>query len=66
MNKLKPCPFCGNEAHIGGDENPAYGLYIACDVCYCAVGEGYDRDAMPDHCFTSEEEAIKAWNTRDK
>ena len=26
------------------------------------VGEGYDRDAMPDHILKSEEAAIEAWN----
>lgn len=59
-----PCPFCGRDARIGGEDN--YGFYVACvDVgCYCAVGEGYDRDAMPSHAFRTEAEAVSAWNKR--
>ena len=66
MNELKPCPFCGSPAHFGGDSGSysSYGIYVACDNCFCAVGEAYDRDAMPDHCFPDEESAAKAWNTR--
>ncbi len=60
---LLPCPFCGNHAHVseGGHK-----YYVACDSsdCYCAVGEAYDRDAMPEHMFYEAEAAIAAWNKR--
>lgn len=63
-DELKPCPFCGNIrcSVIGDDE--AY--YVACGSrdCYAALGEVYDRDAMPEHAFKTQEDAIKAWNTR--
>lgn len=60
---LLPCPFCGASARIGGTETM---FYVACDSidCYCCVGESYDRDAMPDHSFASEHDAIAAWNRR--
>ena len=64
MPKLLPCPFCGSPANIGGDDS--YGFYVACSniSCYCVFGEGYDRDAMPYHCFATEQLAAQAWNTR--
>lgn len=67
MSELLPCPFCGEAAFVGGysyDEPSMF--YVSCSSpdCYCCLGEGYDRDAMPDHSFGSEEAAIAAWNNR--
>lgn len=59
--KLLPCPFCGAEAHFGGDERS---VYVACDSCFAAVGECYDRDGVPDHCFSDDKAASNAWNQR--
>lgn len=61
---LLPCPFCGKEAQINGEER--YGFCVACDDigCYATVGEGYDRVAMPSHSFATEADAIIAWNRR--
>lgn len=66
--ELKKCPFCGSSAHFGGDSDGEvrYGIYVACDECFCAVGEGYDRYAMPDHVFPDEESAARAWNNRSE
>lgn len=68
--ELKPCPFCGCEAMLGGDSESGaeYGLYVFCTstTCFVAMGEGYDRDAMPDHSFRTEEAAVEAWNTRSE
>lgn len=63
---LLPCPFCGGEAAISGSDWNGPQFYVHCltDDCYCCVGEGYDRDACPDHCFSSESDAAKAWNRR--
>jgi hypothetical protein len=63
-DELLPCPFCGDCAGIFGDESG--GFYVACFSisCHCAFGEGYDRDAMPDHSFATEELAAEAWNRR--
>lgn len=63
MNReLKPCPFCGGEAVINVIEPhehvvvnlPPYpgGAFIECTGCTCAMSG------------QSEEEVIKAWNTR--
>lgn len=62
--ELKPCPFCGSDAHIDGGED--YGFYATCGSadCFCCVGEAYDRDAMPEHMFIERDAAIAAWNRR--
>lgn len=64
MDKLLPCPFCGAEncqTILSGDR-----FYVACGApdCFCALGEIWDRDAMPDHQFATKAEAIAAWNRR--
>ena len=59
--ELFPCPFCGGGAHVIEDGGK---WYAGCNDCYCLVGEGWDRDAMPAHMFISAAEAIAAWNTR--
>jgi len=57
MDKLKPCPFCGGEAEVLLDESSDYRehweWYVSC-INDCPM------------YFKSEEEAIKAWNTRTK
>lgn len=60
---LLPCPFCGDSAHTTDHDGM---WYVTCngDDCYCVVGEGYDRDAMPQHAFNSETDAVTAWNRR--
>jgi hypothetical protein len=62
---LKPCPFCGSAAYIQDAEEGTY-FFASCSSCYCCVGEAYDRDAMPEHKFSSEEDAAAAWNHRKK
>lgn len=57
MTKLKPCPFCGSNAYVW-DAMIIRGYKVSCDK---------DCVSMPsrsDVTFTSEEQAIKAWNTR--
>lgn len=52
--KLKPCPFCGSEASINsGTED----YYVSCRNVDCAA-------ALVARSFSSEEEAINAWNRR--
>lgn len=60
---LKPCPFCGSRAVTTEGDKKWYVTCTGAD-CFCAIGEGYDRDAMPDHIFYSEDDAIDAWNRR--
>jgi hypothetical protein len=62
-SELLPCPFCGRAARAGGDDGLWYVL-CAGEDCHAAVGEGYDRDAMPDHRYYSEDAAVAAWNRR--
>lgn len=53
--KLKPCPFCGGEAHsYDGTE------YVRCDTCYALMP---NIPAYPEFGYTVEE-AIAAWNQR--
>lgn len=54
-NELKPCPFCGSEAHIY--RHPTIGNYApACNNDRCEVY--WQRE------YGTEAEAIAAWNTR--
>ncbi len=68
MDTLKPCPFCGGEAKLTSTDYNGGMHYISCQSfhCFCSLGEGYDRDAMPDHAFISEDLAVKAWNKRSQ
>lgn len=64
--KIKPCPFCGEEAQVicfypwyfGSDDYPSDAYSPACDNPDCVI---FGRDGLP---FRTEEEAIKAWNRR--
>lgn len=48
--------------------------YVRCDErtpgrlphrqCFAAMGENYDRDAMPEHMYSTAEDAAFAWNQR--
>ena len=53
---LKPCPFCGGEAHTV--EPARYGNQwgVSCvNYAHCKAFQGF---------YTTENEAIEAWNTR--
>ena len=54
MTKLKPCPFCGEEAGI--DEDDSYGLRYSIS-CFKGCGDG-------DLWFKTKDEAVLHWNTR--
>lgn len=55
MNKLKPCPFCGEPPIISEREE---GYFIECGNTHCLVRpDTYQLDAM-------KAEAVEAWNTR--
>lgn len=65
MSKIKKCPFCGDEAITKNIKNNAW--IIGCDtlitngaearLCICNIAHVLGS-------FKTEEEAIKAWNTR--
>ena len=58
MTELLPCPFCGGEADISdeglGTEPERYWVFCANSRCFV--------EGTP--AFTTEAEAIEAWNTR--
>jgi hypothetical protein len=62
--ELAPCPRGHAGAQVCNSDERMF--YVTCvdRECFWALGEGYDRDARPDHAFRSEEEAAEAWNTR--
>lgn len=51
MAELLPCPFCGGEAEIRGDDV----LFVQCAKCGTRYGDRY---------YATKAEAIAAWNTR--
>lgn len=54
MEQLKPCPFCGGEAHLKEIPLPSYPIiWIECVNC----GAGFPEK-------TDKQEAIEAWNRR--
>lgn len=62
MNNLKPCPFCGGEAHersekkyLGNDSKGINRKYIECLKCNCRT-MSYDWD--------DEKEMVETWNKR--
>lgn len=63
VDELKLCPFCGNEGYVQETENGFYALCMGPD-CKCSVGEHYNGDGLPDHDFSSESDAIAAWDRR--
>jgi hypothetical protein len=60
---LKACPFCRHDAGIG-EGGGRYYVQCMSQTCFAALGERYDRDAMPEHAFATAEEAAAAWNRR--
>src|ERR1043165_5741293 len=62
--ELLPCPAGHPIAQVCDSDRKMF--YVVCvhAECFWTLGEGYDAYAMPDHSFTSEEDAIAAWNTR--
>lgn len=55
--ELRPCPFCGDEAVIFSVEEGVYCVSCTSDSCIANVAT---------QTFSSEEEAIAAWNRRVK
>lgn len=51
MNKLKPCPFCGGEAHLYTAYD--YSNKVQCDKCGCGTMH-----------YKDEKEAVRKWNRR--
>ena len=56
--KLKPCPFCGEEAHITFSNDNHRRPYVECDTLHCAGNKTYQWH------YKTIEEAVEAWNRR--
>ena len=54
--KIKPCPWCGEEAILKQTKSKLY--YITCDNYDCSIYP------MMYEKFDTEQEAIEAWNKR--
>ncbi len=58
---LKTCPFCGCAAHIVSVDVKGFtGSQVYCSGCMLRLPQHFK-----DEVFTSEAEAMKAWNRRD-
>lgn len=55
---IKPCPFCGSIAEVGGC---CHGSFVECREC--GAKTKYYRDGITTN-DTSMKMAIEAWNTR--
>lgn len=55
MSNLKPCPYCGGEAHLSADTSHSTAFFIGCETedCFGLMMWAERKDA-----------AIAAWNTR--
>lgn len=62
--ELLPCPFCGSSAQIRESGGRFFASCCGAD-CFCCVGEAYDNAAMPEHVFSTGQEAANAWNRRE-
>ncbi len=61
MDKLKPCPFCGTQAHIMKLKSTAIDRYfVVCGNSLCIAHEKW----VFGNFFHRETDAIKAWNRR--
>ena len=52
MSTLKPCPFCGGEAHFTRKGTPRYSTVVQCSDCGCALESNENHDPG------------RAWNSR--
>ena len=59
IEELKPCPFCGGEAHISLPDDDWDGYCVGCDDCNVYMGLGFGCGLFP-----TLEEATTAWNRR--
>ena len=53
MEKLKPCPFCGEKAELLVVPDKSMKWLVRCKKCFANNG-----------VFSSDHDAVEAWNTR--
>ena len=56
MTELKPCPFCGGEAHIAYSNDNHHQPHVECDTLHCPGNKTYQWH------YKTEAEAVEAWN----
>lgn len=61
--KLKKCPFCGTKRWLEYCTTNEYAHWIRCNKCGC---EGPHNSNVYDLQEGSKEQAISAWNRREK
>lgn len=60
MTELKPCPFCGGKAKLDhGRIGITETSYVRCEKCW-SKGQSITESVR----YSSDAEAIKAWNRR--
>lgn len=59
--KLKPCPFCGGEAHIFVSEYE--GVYVICSNCHARTETLTDRPYFTAY-VPAVERVVDRWNRR--
>lgn len=66
--ELKPCPFCGSGdagiVRVKTIFDHVTGYLVLCPDCGCTVGFNTDTEFTAFTDFSTEQEAINAWNTR--
>lgn len=73
-NKLKPCPFCGEEAHVVWDLADRC-CFVICDKCSCRTPNAhykrrsnFVKGGLGYRNFKTDDEAkawaVKVWNNR--
>lgn len=55
---LKPCPFCGGEAHVSYSNDNHRSPHVECDTLHCPGNKTYQWH------YRTVEEAVEAWNKR--
>lgn len=70
-NELKPCPFCGNKAHIYDTNEHNYiggysiDLIVECDFCGANISTYYGKHVGVEVTRdTAEKNLIESWNNR--
>lgn len=69
-NRLKPCPFCGDENvqfHNGffKDKN-VYFVFVKCNICHARSGYTYSKDdpALTNYTNPASRRCLNDWNNR--
>ncbi len=64
--KLKPCPFCGNEAEVTEryHTDEGYSIRVGCTKCFCKITKNLWFDFNKSTIRRNIDSMVKKWNTR--